>query len=337
MSLPAPAGLLLLLLLAIPPLPCSRAAPTEGKGPVVITFPGDALSPQSDRELAARYLQRYGYLEATNPEAQMMLETPLKAMQKRLGLPETGELDATTLTAMRAPRCGVPDVGRYATGGKWDHTDLTYRVVNYSPDLDRSTIDDTFLRAFNTWSQVTPLTITSQQDGEVDILIQFGTGDHGDSQSFDGQNGLLAHAFLPGQSSISGDAHFDDDELWTLGSEVGYSLFLVGAHEFGHSLGLEHSSIQGALMYPMYSYQADFKLHSDDIEGIQFLYGKKSGGQHQAPLSPSLAHTEAEDSSSVVDEALDFFKDGKVPHLLAKEPPLPVDTRGVLHAGHPVP
>ncbi|XP_070600474.1 collagenase 3-like [Erythrolamprus reginae] len=309
MSLPAPAGLLLLLL-ALPPLPSPWAAPTEGKGPVVITFPGDALSPRSDRELAARYLQRYGYLEATNPEAQMMLETPLKAMQKRLGLPETGELDAATLTAMRAPRCGVPDVGRYTTFAgdlKWDHTDITYRVVNYSPDLDRSTIDDTFVRAFDTWSQVTPLTITSQQDGEVDILIQFGTRDHGDNENFDGQYGVLAHAFPPGKSSINGDAHFDDDELWTLGSEDGISLFLVAAHELGHSLGLEHSNITGALMFPIYSYQADFKLHSDDIEGIQFLYGKKSGGQHQAPISPSLAQTEAEDSSSVVDEALDFF------------------------------
>ncbi|XP_070600475.1 interstitial collagenase-like [Erythrolamprus reginae] len=308
MSLPAPAGLLLLLLLALPPLPCPRAAPTEEKSPVVITFPGDALSSLSDRELAARYLQRYGYLEATNPEAQMMLETPLKAMQKRLGLPETGELDAATLTAIRAPRCGVPDVGRYATRrGKWDHTDLTYRVVNYSPDLNRSTIDDTFVRAFDVWSQVTPLTFTGQQDGEVDILIQFVTGDHGDNDTFDGEGGVLAHAFYPGKRPISGDAHFDEDELWTLGSEDDYSLLIVAAHEFGHSLGLKHSSIWGALMYPRYVYQADLQLHEDDIKGIQSLYGKKSGGQHQAPLSPSQARTEAEDSSYVVDEALDFF------------------------------
>lgn len=82
-----------------------------------------SLSPQ-------RYLQRYGYLTATNPGGQVKLETPLKAMQKQLGLPETGELDAPTLTAMRAPRCGVPDVGRFQTFQgdlKWDHTDLTYR------------------------------------------------------------------------------------------------------------------------------------------------------------------------------------------------------------------
>lgn len=48
------------------------------------------------------------------------------------------------------------------------------RVLNYSPDLDASVIDDAFARAFKVWSDVTPLTFTRLQSGEADIMIQFG-------------------------------------------------------------------------------------------------------------------------------------------------------------------
>lgn len=50
----------------------------------------------------------------------------------------------------------------------------------------------------------------------------------------------------------------------------------MAAHEFGHSLGLSHSSDPGALMYPTYSYKdpKTFILPADDVAGIQSLYGK---------------------------------------------------------------
>lgn len=60
---------------------------------------------------------------------------------------------------------------------------------------------------------------------------------------------------------------------------LGYSLFLVAAHEFGHALGLDHSSVPEALMYPMYRYLEGSPLHEDDVKGIQHLYGGESGGQ----------------------------------------------------------
>lgn len=53
----------------------------------------------------------------------------LRLLQRRLSLPETGELDATTLQAMRTPRCGVPDLGTFQTFEgdlKWHHQNITY-------------------------------------------------------------------------------------------------------------------------------------------------------------------------------------------------------------------
>ncbi|ETE67732.1 Matrix metalloproteinase-28 [Ophiophagus hannah] len=83
------------------------------------------------------------------------------------------------------------------------------------------------------------------------------------------QRGALAHAFFPRR----GEAHFDNDERWSLDSGKGRNLFVVMAHEIGHTLGLEHSPVSNALMSPYYKKLGKgFVLNWDDVLAIQNLY-----------------------------------------------------------------
>ena len=59
-----------------------------------------------------------------------VLKDTLKKMQKFFGLPQTGELDQSTIETMRKPRCGNPDVANYnffPRKPKWDKNQITYR------------------------------------------------------------------------------------------------------------------------------------------------------------------------------------------------------------------
>ncbi|XP_048203443.1 matrix metalloproteinase-9 [Perognathus longimembris pacificus] len=446
-------------------LGCCSAAPRQ---PTFVVFPRDLRTTNlTDTQLAQEYLYRYGYTRVAEMQGEKLnLRPALLLLQKQLSLPQTGELDSKTLEAIRAPRCGVPDLGKFQTFEgdlKWHHRNITYWIQNYSEDLPREVIEDAFARAFAVWSAVTPLSFTRVYGREADIVIQFGVAEHGDGYPFDGKDGLLAHAFPPGPG-IQGDAHFDDEELWTLGQGVvvptyfgnangapchfpftfegrsyqacttdgrqddapwcsttanydtdgqfgfcpserlytqhgnadgkpcvfpfifegrsysacttagrsdgyrwcattanydqdklygfcptradstviggnsagelcvfpfiflgkeystctsegrrdgrlwcattsnfdkekkwgfcpdqGYSLFLVAAHEFGHALGLDHSSVPEALMYPMYRFLEGSPLHEDDVKGIQHLYG---AGPAPSPRPPTTAAPE---------------------------------------------
>ncbi len=89
-------------------------------------------------------------------------------------------------------------------------------------------------------------------------------------------SGVLAETFLPPPSNggtIAGDILFNSNVVFQIGG--GLDLQTVAAHEFGHALGLgDISTDYNAEMYYQYD-GPKTALSSDDIAGIQSLYGAR--------------------------------------------------------------
>ncbi|XP_014193472.2 matrix metalloproteinase-18 isoform X1 [Haplochromis burtoni] len=200
-------------------------------------------------------------------------KTKVQEMQRYFGLLPSGELTEETLAVMKKPRCGLSDVEQVGETVRWKKKRISYRTVSKKLPIPALKAQKVFRRAWKLWSNVTPLKFRNRIMTVADIDIFFYSGDHNDSSPFDGRGGVLAHAFMPGLH-IGGDVHFDSDEDWSFNS-TGINLFAVAIHEFGHALGLSHSSDPGAIMYPAYNFDPNYEpqLSFDDVKNIQKLYG----------------------------------------------------------------
>lgn len=162
--------------------------------------------------------------------------------------------------------------------------------MNYSTGTVRRVLHE----ALNVWAKNSKLTFREVREGDdADILISFVRRNHGDGHPFEGPGGVLAHAFYPGPG-IGGDAHFDDEETWLIDKEDNHGTNLMGAavHEFGHSLGLGHSSVQDSIMFPWYqSWETNQDLPEDDRLGIQQIYGSSSRQWGRNPVRPQVPPT----------------------------------------------
>ncbi|GIY24138.1 matrix metalloproteinase-2 [Caerostris extrusa] len=248
------------------------------------------------------YLNQYGYLKpspdgADNLRTEDKLRDAIRLMQRYGGITPTGVLDSSTLELLNKKRCGMSDVSqrervrRYAVQGQqWPKKDLTWSIKLWPTSMSSDLVRAEVTKAFKVWSDVSELTFREVKRLDADIVVSFERGKHGDGYAFDGRGVVLAHAFFPGEG-IGGDAHFDAEEPWVdreMTGIDGVRLFAVAAHEFGHSLGLSHSSVSGALMNPFYQQiQDNFQLPHDDTIGIQMLYGARNPTRW-VPLSPYI-------------------------------------------------
>ncbi|XP_069828808.1 matrix metalloproteinase-28 isoform X2 [Dendropsophus ebraccatus] len=238
---------------------------------------------------AEEYLVKYGYLEEEKEHSEARLAAGVRDFQWTSHLPVSGDLDEATLLQMHLPRCGMKDVGqakrlrtnhrrkRYTMKNKWYKRHLTYQILNWPWYLSQHQVGQAVRAAFQLWGNVSSLVFSEAAGDSADIRLAFFDGEHNDGarHAFDGPGGALAHAFFPRR----GEAHFDDAEHWSLNGK-GRNLFVVLAHEIGHTLGLQHSPFKNALMSPYYKKLGkEYVLNYDDILAIQTLYGAPSSGK----------------------------------------------------------
>ncbi|KAA8533084.1 hypothetical protein F0562_033383 [Nyssa sinensis] len=239
-----------------------------------------------------RYLKTLGYLnyphQVDDDEFDELLEEAIKTYQLNYNLEISGSLDLATVTKMMMRRCGIADIHNGSTSmrsGKQQqqhnhgslHTVAHYSFFPGTPKWPASKTHLTYsflsngdvlrppcAKALQKWASVSHFTFDETPNYNTsDLKISFQIGDHGDGIPFDGPGGVLAHAFAP----TDGRLHFDGEEPWSTDLEA------AALHEIGHILGLGHSSVENAIMFPTAPFGNSKSLHSDDIEGIRALYG----------------------------------------------------------------
>ncbi|XP_032899812.1 matrix metalloproteinase-17 [Amblyraja radiata] len=243
---------------------------------------------------ATDWLTRFGYLPPPDAVGQLQMQEALteaiKAMQRFAGLEINGLIDEATLSLMKTPRCSLPDVADSDTGNrkravhpgtKWNKRNLSWRVRTFprDPHLGHDTIRALMYYGLKVWSDVAPLNFHEVAGDNADILIDFSKAQHQDAYPFDGPGGAVAHAFFPGDGPAAGKVHFDDDEAWSFRSadvQV-MDLFAVGVHEFGHAIGLPHSSSNVSIMRPYYQGPVgdplQYRLPRHDQLSVWQMYG----------------------------------------------------------------
>ncbi len=113
----------------------------------------------------------------------------------------------------------------------------------------------------------------------------------------------LASAYMPppiNNYSIAGDINLNTNQIWNIGTT--YDLYTVAVHEFGHALGLNHSNLSYAAMFPGYN-GIKSTLNSDDISGIRNIYSgnnARAADAYDAAASNGTFGT-ASDLTSTID------------------------------------
>lgn len=256
----------------------------------------------------------------------------LRAHQTDLFASLEAALDPATVAAFPTSRpLGTYDITRPYTGARiaidddehdhvayygtstyqWNHTDLTYCIDGYLDGMSNDAERNQYRNAGEEWASHSSLTFTKISScSDADIKIKAKSKDHNEDGCGGFSSGsVLAHAQYPTLSNSRLYMHMNKkfdwanvsnmsgwDKLWNPDT---YDLRTVAMHEFGHNIGITHSTSGNAVMHSTIgALETKWNLHSDDIAAVQALY---------PPDAADAAYARASQAQALVSRSLLLF------------------------------
>lgn len=193
-------------------------------------------------------------------------------------------------------------------GGDGTPVTITYSYNNFLNgglrNLAGQSVSASYLRvvtqeAFGLWASVAPLHFVEVPDVGTPVFqsntaqyLAYPPGSFGQVRlnhrfinGTDAQNGMpttKALAYFPSNGgNIAGDIHFDNGDPWeVVGTSSEPDVLGVLTHEIGHTLGIGHSTLDGAVMFPRALRRmgpGTGILTPDDVAAVRAVYGAGVG------------------------------------------------------------
>ncbi|KAI6179043.1 Matrix metalloproteinase [Aphelenchoides besseyi] len=255
------------------------------------------------------YLDAFGYSHsvqaAGTKTAGTEEEEALKEFQKFMGINPSGKVDTMTKSAMLRKRCSNWDKPIPTHEPKlWEKTSLVWAIQSYPVGLNASDVRELVAQAFKAWEIVIAIdfipatTRTSQND--IDVWFEFTDTDPINRNDRTGFS--VGGATEPVKSRV----WIKRTERWGTfqRQEAGrLDIFLTIVHEIGHILGLQHSTDQSSVMFPIFQRQTGEELpviNSDDVEKLRNLYDPQNEVVEPQPDVGVATDGEREDCPSAL-------------------------------------
>jgi Matrixin len=177
--------------------------------------------------------------------------------------------------------CGVAAHAYTVLGPKWGAQQVPYYVNPASSDMSETDVLAAIQAGASAWASQSSANIAPVYSGQTTVtsvslngrnevfLREQSTGMYGETYWWADFSNRLVEADI---IFYAGGYLFFKDTAACSGT--GVYLLDAATHEFGHVLGMGHSSVSGATMYPSMALCSTYvrSLDTDDIAGIRSLY-----------------------------------------------------------------